>query len=142
LQDIPSFTLNFDRCSRPDLPRTEENDTQQLMQIGYLLGENQPRTFEAAGVPVPRAGNATVTFNRRELGLYVLVEGVNKQFLKRYFKDVTGNVYDGHSGTDVSDDLPTNAGENPGEKSRLAALANAAQAPLETRLQSLEKTLT
>ena len=30
----------------------------------------------------PRAGNATVEFNGRVLGFYVLVEGINKQFAR------------------------------------------------------------
>ncbi len=143
LQDMPSFTLNFDRFAPGQtfhgLKKIHLNNS---VQDRSLISEKISRElFEAAGVPVPRAGNASVTFNGQELGLYVLVEGVNKQFLKRYFKDVKGNVYDGHSGTDVTDNLPTNSGENPRDKSRLRAIALATQEPLDTRLASLEKTL-
>jgi hypothetical protein len=48
----------------------------------------------------------------------------------------------GHSGSDVTDDLPVNDGENPRDKSRLRALAGAArQGDLSVRLAALEKTL-
>jgi hypothetical protein len=74
--------------------------------------------------------------------MYVLVEGVNKQFLRRYFRDVGGNIYDGHSGTDVTDSLPTNGGDHPRDKKRLEALAEAArERDLDRRLAKLEKTL-
>jgi hypothetical protein len=97
--------------------------------------------FDAAGVPIPRAGNAWVNLNDRELGMYVVLEGVNKQFLKRYFKDVSGNVYDGHSGTDVMQRLPLNSGDKR-EWDRLHDLAEATREPdLETRYAALKETL-
>ena len=141
LQDLPAFTLNFDKFAEGQtfhgLKKIHLNNSVQ--DRSFLSEKISRELFEAAGVPAPRAGNAKVTFNGRDLGLYVLVEGVNKQFLHRYFKDAKGNVYDGHSGTDVTDSLPTNSGEEP--KSRLRALADATKEPLDTRLASLEKTL-
>ena len=122
LGDVPSFTVNFDRFAPGQtfhgMKKIHLNNSVQ--DRSFLSEKISRELFEAAGVPAPRAGNAKVTFNGRE-GLYVLVEGVNKQFLKRYFKNVKGNVYDGHSGTDVTDDLPTNAGENPRTKTRYHA---------------------
>lgn len=144
LDDHPAFTLNFDRFadgqSFHGLKKIHLNNSVQ--DRSYVSEKICRELFEAAGVPTPRAGNALVKFNGREVGMYVLVEGVNKQFLGRYFKDVTGNVYDGHSGSDVTDSLPTNAGENPRDKSRLKALALAArERDLDTRLAALKKTL-
>lgn len=144
LQDQPSLTVNFDKFAEGQtfhgLKKIHLNSS---VQDRSLVSEKISRElFEAAGVPVPRAGNAKVIFDSRELGVYVLVEGVNKQFLKRYFKDAKGNVYDGHSGSDVTDDLPTNSGENPRDKSALRTLARAAREPdLSLRATQLEQAL-
>ncbi len=142
LQETPSLTVNFDKFAPGQtfhgLKKIHLNSS---VQDRTCLNEKISRElFEAAGVPVPRAGHAIVTLNRRDPRLYVLLEGVNKQFLKRYFKDAKGNVYDGHSGTDVTDALPVNSGEE--NRDRLRDLAAAAREPdLELRLQKLEKTL-
>lgn len=127
LDDQPSFTLNFDKFAEHQtfhgLKKLHLNSSVQ--DASYLSEKICRELFEAAGVPAPQAGHARVTFNERAMGLYVLVEGVNKQFLKRHFTDATGNVYDGHSGTDVQDKLPTNSGDNPSDHRGLRALAAA-----------------
>lgn len=144
LDDKPAFTVNFDRLAPGQtfhgLKKLHLNNS---VQDGSLLAEKLCREmFEAAGVPAPRAGHAFVTLNKRRLGTYVLVEGVNKQFLKRHFADASGNVYDGHSRQDVGQRLEVNSGGNPKDQSRLAALAAAAKlSNLTERRAALEKTL-
>ena len=101
-----------------------------------------PRAVRSGGSPVPRAAHAQVGLNGRDLGLYVLVEGFNKQFLKRYFKNTSGNLYDGGFVKDITDDLAINSGDNPKDRSRLDALAEAALDPSPTRrMARLEKVL-
>jgi hypothetical protein len=141
--DTPSLTINFDKFAEGQtFHKLKKIHLNASPQDRSLLSEKLSRElFEAAGIPTPRAGNAAVTFNGRDMGVFVLVEGINKQFLKRYFTDVTGNVYDGKGNRDVTDSLPTNAGDNPADKSRLRALASAARQPVGERLASLEKTL-
>jgi hypothetical protein len=140
----PAFTVNFDRLAPGQkfhgLKKLHLNNS---VQDGSYLSEKISRElFEAAGVPAPRAAHAVVEFNGREPGVYVLVEGINKQFLRRYFKDTLGNLYDGHSQSDVTHGLRTNSGENRREHSCLKALAAAAREPdLDQRLAALEKTL-
>jgi hypothetical protein len=145
LNDKPAFTINFDEFAPGQtfhgLKKIHLNNS---VQDGSYLEEKISRElFEAAGVPVPRAGHAFVHFNRREMGMYVLVEGINKQFLKRYFEDAGGNVYDGKSGTDVTDQkLLMNSGDNRTDESGRKALAAAGrELNLEVRLARLEKTL-
>ncbi len=143
IQDKPAFTLNFEKFApgqrfhglkKIHLNNSVQDRTYQHERIAREL-------FDATGVPVPRAGNAWVNLNDRELGMYVVLEGVNKQFLKRYFKDVSGNVYDGHSGTDVAQRLPINSGDKR-EWDRLHDLADAAREPdLEKRYAALRETL-
>jgi spore coat protein H len=144
VSDTPSFTVNFDKFAEGQtfhgLKKIHLNSS---VQDDGLLSEKISRElFEAAGVPAPRAGHAAVVFNGRPMRMYVVVEGINKQFLRRYFKDVTGNVYDGHSGSDVTDnEMETNAGDHPNDQKRLKELAAAAKLPAMSRLDSLQKTL-
>ncbi|MBK7998998.1 MAG: CotH kinase family protein [Verrucomicrobia bacterium] len=144
LDEQPAFTVNFDRLAPGQtfhgLKKLHLNNS---VQDSSLLAEKLCREmFEAAGVPAPRAGHAFVTLNKRRLGTYVLIEGVNKQFLKRHFADASGNVYDGHSRQDVAQRLEVNSGENPKDQSRLAALAAAVRvSSVKERRAALEKVL-
>ncbi len=144
LDDRPAFTVNFDRLASGQtfhgLKKLHLNNSVQ--DTTYLSEKLCREMFEAAGVPAPRAGHAVVALNDRRLGLYVLVEGVNKQFLKRYFPQTGGNVYDGHSQQDVHQRLRANSGDAPKDQARLADLAAAARlSNLAARRVALEKTL-
>jgi hypothetical protein len=109
----PAFTLNFGRTVKGrrfhGLKKLHLNNSVQ--DHTYLSEKICRELFEAAGVPAPRAGHAAVNFNGRDLGLFVLVEGIDKHFLRRYFKDDGGILYDGHSQSDVTSVMRTNSGE-------------------------------
>jgi len=108
----PALTLNFDKFA----PGQRFHGLQKIhlnnsIQDQSLLSEQISRElFEAAGVPVPRAANAQVELNGRYLGVYVMVEGWNKQFLRRYFKNTKGNLYEGGFLKDVDSTLAANSG--------------------------------
>ncbi|HEX7861873.1 MAG TPA: CotH kinase family protein [Verrucomicrobiae bacterium] len=144
VHDQPSFTVNFDKNVEDQtfhgLKKIHLNSS---VQDRSLLEEKISRElFNAAGVPTPRAGHAVVTFNKRLMGVYVLVEGINKQFLKRHYKDPDGNVFDGKSGNDVYTRMRVNSGDNRKDRARLDALAGAIRDPdVEQRLQKLDATL-
>ena len=140
----PAMTLNFEKFSAGQrfhgLKKISLNNSVQ--DPSFLTEKICRELFEAAGVPVPRAAHAQVGLNGRDLGLYVLVEGFNKQFLKRYFKNTSGNLYDGGFVKEITDDLAINSGDNPKDRSRLDALAEAASDPNPTRrMARLEKVL-
>ena len=144
LDDKPAFTVNFGRRAPKQkfhgLKKLHLNNSVQ--DHTYLAEKISRELFEAAGVPAPRAGNARVQLNGRSLGFYVLIEGIDKHFLERHFKDPAGNLYDGHSGSDVTGAMRTNSGENRRVHTALRALAKAAREPdLDTRLAALEQTL-
>lgn len=80
-------------------------------------------------MPAPRAGHAKVVLNGRDLGLHVLVEGWNKQFLKRHFKNTKGNLYDGGFVQDINSALEVNSGDKPHDHAGLRALVSAVQEP-------------
>lgn len=109
----PSLTLNFDKVVRGQtfhgLKKIHLNASHQ---DSSLVSEQLCRElFNAAGVPTPRATQARVSLNGRDLGVYVLVEGANKQFLKRHFKDADGVLYDGGFVSDVHAGLEVDSGD-------------------------------
>jgi hypothetical protein len=98
--------------------------------------------FLKAGIPTPRATHATVELNGRDLGLYVLVQGWNKRFLRQHFEKVGGNLYDGGFLKDVDKELDTNSGDNPaGQSDRIALVEAAQEKDLAKRRERLEKVL-
>ncbi len=129
VDDTPAMTLNFDKF----VPGQTFRGLQKLslnnsVQDPTFLSEQFSRElFNKAGVPAPRATHAHVTLNGRKLGLYGLVEGWNKQFLARHFKNTKGNLYDGGFLKDITDDLSVNSGENETDQSDRKALAEAAK---------------
>jgi len=105
----------------------------------YLREPLAAQLFHDAGLPAPRTLHARVQFNGRELGFYVLVEGLNKNFLKHEFKDASGNLYEGEM-KDISEHLNQENGDDVSQRD-LQALAHAAQAPIVERLQKMRALL-
>ena len=98
--------------------------------------------FRAAGVPAPRVSHAIVELNGRRLGLYILKEGFDQEFLGQYFRKTEGNLYDTGPGRDVDEALEKDQGAGPDDRSDLQALAAAAQEPdLQKRWQELNRLL-
>lgn len=127
IDDNPAFTLNFEELAPGQMFHgLRKISLNNSVQDRSFLSEKICRElFEAAGVPVPRAAYAVVSLNGRNLGLRVLLEGYNKQFLKRYFKNPTGNLYDGGFVQDINSSLDLNSGDKPQDHSRLRALVSA-----------------
>jgi spore coat protein H len=127
IDDNPGLTLNFDKFvhgqSFHGLDKFSLNNSVQ--DPSFLSEKICRELFEVAGVPVPRAAFAKVQLNGRDLGLRVLTEGFNKQFLKRHFRDTRGNLYDGGFVQDITGSLTLNSGDNPRDHSGLRALISA-----------------
>jgi spore coat protein CotH len=144
VDDNPGLTLNFDKEAPGQnfhgLHKLSLNNSVQ--DRSFLTEKICRELFDAAGVPAPRAGHAVVELNGRNLGLHVLVEGWGKHFLKRYFKNTSGNLYDGGFVQDVNSGLAVNSGDHPDDNSGLRALVSAAHEPDPTkRMARLEQTL-
>jgi hypothetical protein len=145
LEDRPALTLNFDKFepgqSFHGLDKIHLNNSVQdpSYMTEILCGE----LFRAAGVPAPRGTPAWVELNGRDLGLYVLKEGFDKTFLRRYFKNANGNLYDGGFLREITEPLYRNSGE--GDVPRYAELKDLAAAALEPdpakRIERLKKVL-
>ncbi|HTD66035.1 MAG TPA: CotH kinase family protein [Candidatus Limnocylindria bacterium] len=95
--------------------------------------------FREAGVPAARATHVLVELNGRELGFYVLVEPMNKSFLKREFGVAGGNLYEGET-KDIGEHLEQENGDDTTQKD-LQALAAAAQLPARERMEKLRALL-
>jgi spore coat protein CotH len=88
--------------------------------------------FRAAGLPAPRCNNALVYVNGEPYGVYANVESVDKTFLRRWFEDEDGNLYevagsDFVPGAEQSFELETNETQN--DRSDLSALIAVVASP-------------
>jgi hypothetical protein len=142
--DKPALTLNFDKFKPGQnfhgLDKLHLNNSVQ--DPSYLTELVCGAVFREAGVPTPRAAWARVELNGRDRGLYVLKEGFDRAFLRRYFRDSDGNLYDGGFVTDVTEPLRRESGTGPAGHSDLSALVRAAEEPDPVRrLARLEQVL-
>ncbi len=142
--DKPALTLNFSKHAKGQkfhgLSKLSLNNSVQ--DPTFLCEALCRELFEEAGVPAPRADFATVLINGRDLGLYVLVEGYNKDFLRRHFKSVNGNLYDGGFCEDIHRGMEVDSGEHPEDSSGIQRLLAAAHEPSpSTRWEQLGETL-
>jgi spore coat protein H len=124
VDDTPAMTLNFDKHVKDQLFRGHDKIylNNSVQDRSYSNEKISRELYNAAGIPTPRSTHAWVTLNGRKLGLYVLIEGFNKRFLKQHFEDVSGNLYDGGFLQDINSDLSVNSGKNKEDKSDLNAL--------------------
>jgi hypothetical protein len=114
------------------------NSVQDSTYLCEWLGR---RFFAEAGLPVPRAAHAIVSLNGRPLGIYVLLEGWNKQFLRRHFSDPSGNFYEPAYHNDLPGPFEVKSGDLPGDHRALHALTAAIELPPERRWAALEEPL-
>ncbi len=120
----PALTLNFDKFAKGQrfhgLQKLHLNNSVQ--DQSYVSEIVCRELFLKAGIPAPRASHAVVDINDRGSQLYVLVEGWDKQFLKRHFKDAGGNLYDGGAARDITSPIEVQSGKNREDRSRLDEL--------------------
>ena len=133
LDDKPSFKVKFDKYVKQrflglrsiTLNGMVEDPTLVREALGYRL-------YRAAGVPAPDTGYAQVTLDGQPLGLYLLVESVDEEFLDRRFGDHEGDMYEGEYGCDLYPEDVDGMEREVGGKDRreLAALVAAARGPV------------
>ena len=127
----PAFTLNFDKFKDgQDFHGLDKIDLNNSVQDpSYTTELLCSELFLSAGVPTPRTTHARVELNGRSLGLYVLKEGFDKEFLRRHFTNAKGNLYDGGFIRDITDPLEKDSGEDVPHHADLKQLAAAAGEP-------------
>lgn len=135
IEDRPALTLNFDKFKHKqyfhDMDKIHLNNSVQ--DPGYMDELLCGGLFLANKIPTPRASHARVWLNGRDLGFYVLKEGFNKTFLRRFFDDPTGNLYDGGFLQDLDANLKKQTGNGPDDHSDLKKLVAACREPDTTK---------
>jgi spore coat protein H len=98
LHEKPGLAVKFDEY----VPHQRFCGLSKLMlnnsaQDGSYLAEYAATSlFRDAGLPVARVTHGFVELNGKDLGLYVIIEAVNKDFLRRHFKNANGNLYEAY----------------------------------------------
>lgn len=127
VDDQPALTLHFSKWADGrrlfGLRRLHLNNSVQ--DPSYLNEYLASDLFRMAGVPTPRVAWATVRINDRNLGLYVLKEAFEKEFLRCSFGRADGNLYDGGFVQDIDHPLERESGSGPDDHSDLKALFKA-----------------
>lgn len=120
----PALTLHFDETVKGQrFHGLEKISLNNSSQDPTYLCEHLGRTaFTAAGLPAPRATHATVSLNGRRLGLYVLLEGWNKQFLRRHVRDPEGAFFEPPFRVDLPGPMELKSGAAADGARALAAL--------------------
>src|SRR5205085_7540250 len=113
LNEKPSFAVRFDKyepTQRYDrLSKLMLNNASQ--DASYLAEYMSTSLFRDAGLPAARVTHAFVELNGRDLGLYVLIEAMNKDFLRQHFRSARGHLYEAYT-QDIDQQLDQDSG-NP-----------------------------
>ena len=135
----PSLTIKFDEFESGQLFHGHEKLAlnNAISDSSFLSEAIGGEVFRAAGVPAARVTFARVDLNGRDLGLYVLSQTPNRDFLSDFFKKTKGNFYEGKS-ADITEPLHLDSGKSPKDQADLKALVNAArEGDLNQRIKKL-----
>jgi len=114
-------TQEFRGCTKFQLNNCAQDNT-------YLHEQIAGEMARKAGIPASRCTHAFVTLNGKVQGTYVLKEGFNAEFLRYFFRNTSGHLYDGGLHQDIHPGLECDHGD-PAEKSRLTEFAAALGEP-------------
>ncbi|MEY2408116.1 MAG: spore coat protein [Verrucomicrobiota bacterium] len=119
LDQKPSFVVKFDKYTPEQsfmgLNKIMLNNSVQ--DSTYLAELMATQMFRDAGVPAARVTHAFVEVNHRKLDLYVLIEAMNKEFLKQHFKSAKGNLYEAYL-QDIDKQLDMDGGVDTSQNDR------------------------
>ncbi|HUR47363.1 MAG TPA: CotH kinase family protein, partial [Candidatus Saccharimonadales bacterium] len=122
----PAFALKFHQVAFHGERKILLNNSVQ--DRSYLCQPLGGEIFRSAGVPAPRTTFAQVFCNGQNLGLYVIVQAITKQFLAQHFTNSDGNLYEG-SNHDVDERLEVDSSDKASEQADLKELASALKIP-------------
>jgi spore coat protein CotH len=138
----PGFSLKFNKFKKGQrfhgLEKIHLNNSVQ--DPSFMTEIICSQMFREAGVPAARATNARVQLNGRNLGFYVLIEGITEDFLHLYFENTKGNLYDFPYTHDITSSAAKESKDR--DRSDLRTLASAArERDFAKRWQSLGRVL-
>jgi len=131
LDDRPALTLKMDKHVKGrhfhGLDKFHlNNSVQDESLLREWLGAD---IFRAAGIPAPRVTHARLRIDGDDVGMYVLKESFDEEFLRRCFAKPDGNLYDGGLHQDIDDGLERDEGLRGDPGDDLMALAAACREP-------------
>jgi spore coat protein H len=98
LHEKPSLAVKFDEFAPGQrfcgLSKIMLNNSTQ--DGSYLAELAALSLYRDAGLPASRVTHGFVELNGKDLGLYVIIEAVNKDFLRRHFKNSSGTMYEAY----------------------------------------------
>lgn len=125
--DRPALTLNVSRYKKNQrfhgMSKFHLNNSVQ--DPSYICEALCSQLCREAGQPVARVSHARVYINDRDMGIYVLKEGLDDFFLSRNFSDAKGNLYDGGFCIDIDQPLEKDEGGPAEDRTDLQALVAA-----------------
>jgi len=142
LSDKPNFSIKFDEFkAQQQLSGLNKILLNNSIQDGsYVAGILCTELFAAASVPTARMTHARIKLNGRDLGWYVLAEGMTKAFLRRCFGNDTGNLYE-PAVQDIDQRLDQDNGENHGQTDLAALVEAARETDAEKRIEQIGRHL-
>ena len=118
LDQKSAFLLKFDAFDKDQEPLgLEKLALNNMVQDSSMIHEQLASSlFRAAGVPAPRSSYARVFVNGELYGLYSTIEVLdNSEFLKTWFGEDKGNLYEGQYGSDLEDGFIVTYDQDSGE---------------------------
>ena len=141
LEDKPSLAVKFDEFADGQkfcgLTKIMLNNSSQ--DRSYLSEYICTSLYRDAGVPVGRVTFARVELNERDLGFYVLIEAMNKTFLRQHFGNPNGPLYEAYA-KDIDRTLDQDSGATS-DQSDVRRLVAAARSSVESRMAALDAVL-
>lgn len=127
LSGKPGFTVKFDKFRKKQtLDQLDKIHLNNSVQDGtYLCEWLGAEVFRLANYPSPRVSHALLKWNEQSEAMYVIREAYDKSFLRRYYSNTDGNLYDGGFLQDLDADLEKDSGLGVDDRSDLRAIVAA-----------------
>lgn len=119
LGDRPAMTLSMRKKGERFHGLDKFHLNNSVQDESYLNELIASQLCLEAGVPAARTSHARVWLNGRDLGFYVLKEGMDEAFVKRHYKNAKGNFYDGAFCADIDGPAEKEFGDGPDDRSDL-----------------------
>lgn len=129
-----AFKIDLNAFADHRLRGMESLTVNNMVQDPTYLAEWHAYTvFRAAGVPAPRVGWTRLVVNGEDWGLYALVESVDDTFLRRWYTQADGALYEGAYGVDFDigdeENFEYDEGPDPSDRSDITAVAHVLDGP-------------
>lgn len=121
----PAFSVRTSKTTDQAFHGLTKFQLNNCVQDGTMIHEQLAGEIaRAAGVPASRCAHAYVSLNGKLLGVYVLKEGFDAEFLRPFFPDTRGHLYDGGLHTDIHPGLELDKGD-PKDQTRITEFSQA-----------------